>query len=212
MSLGKTDEEVIRRAAELVTFMLAGYPVQRSKMTEADVRAMIAFYAAGLCDLDYDQVKRAMTRLGRSSEFIPPVAAIRAACVVTQHGARKTGVEAWGAVDKAMSQMGAYRTHGVDFRFSDPITTRVVRSLGWEDMCVALPDHIRSRFITAYDEIARQERTEAQVAAGARSPMLEDKRFDRRLEASPQPRLDRDGGHARTLGELVASHTEPEEA
>jgi hypothetical protein len=191
----------LEQAAGVVHFLLAGYPGHRARMSPGDVRGMVAFYAAAIADLDEDAVRAAITRLARTAEFIPTCAAIRAAVVVTRHGGRKTGAEAWGAVHRAMREEGWHSVPGVDFAFADAITARVVRSLGWADVCASkMLDHVRARFIEAYDEIALQERREAQVADGARSLSLEAGGSVRALPA----RRDRDGGPAKTIAELVS--------
>lgn len=174
-----------QEAAEVVKFILAGFPAQRQKMSDDDVRGMVAFYAAGLADLDADVARKAVTRVGATAKFIPTVAEIREAVGVVHHGEQPPAVIAWGEVHKFMGSKGAYRTPGVDFVFADPLTAEVVRAIGWEAMCTGLPDHIRSRFLDGYALLAKDARKIAAVSAGGRNPELGAPRTRERIE---QPR------------------------
>ncbi len=161
-----TEDETV----DAVRFLFANYTSQRMKMTALDVRAAYAAYAAGFADLELDAVKAAITRVALTEVYLPGVATIRAAIGTIAHGAKRTGMEAWGEVHKAMRELGQTRGPGV---LEDPITRLVVKSFGWFDMCSSTkPDHIRARFIDAYNEIATQERTEAQALPGAVNPRL----------------------------------------
>jgi len=76
-------------------------------------------------------------------------------------------------VSAAMRKWGRSRPPGINFTFEDPIAARVVKALNWGDMCASQnPDHIRARFIEAYDVIGKQERSQAQASEGATNPML----------------------------------------
>lgn len=156
----------------VVKFMLAGFPAQRQKMTDDDIRAMTKFYYGGLYDLEVGPVETAITRLGRTARFIPTVAEIREAVGVVHHGEQSPAVKAWGAVQRAMHERGAYRTPGVDFVIADPVAADVVRDIGWEAMCTGLPDHIRSRFMDGYAAKQKLARTIAQASTGGKNPAL----------------------------------------
>lgn len=154
---------------ELFNLVLAGWPAQRQRLTNADIEAMTWMYGQGLKDLDHALVKRALTRIARTSRFIPTIAEIREAAGIITHGNLRTGVEAWGPVHRAIGTYGSHRTPGVDFRFEDPITTRVVSALGWLDLCASEHDampHFRARFIDAYEQIAKDERVNQQASTG----------------------------------------------
>jgi len=158
---------------EIFTLILSAWPTQRQRMSKRDVAGMAITYVAGLSDLNYELTKVAMIRLTHTHEWIPTIAAIREAVGVIVHGQRKTGIEAWGSVHRAQQDQGSHRTLGVDFTFADPITAAVVRQIGWLEICASSqPDHIRARFIDAYEEISKQERVEAQASPGAVTPAL----------------------------------------
>lgn len=161
-----TEDETV----DAVRFLFANYTTQRMKMTAVDVRATWAAYAAGFADLELEAVKAAITRVAKTEVYLPGVATIRAAIGTIAHGPKKTGLEAFGAVLYAMRNLGQARGPGV---LEDPITRLVVKSFGWFDMCASKnPDHVRARFIDAYNEIATQERIEAQALPGAVNPQL----------------------------------------
>lgn len=186
----------VDEARDVVKFLLAGFPHQVSFMKPEEMRYVLAFYASSLEDLEYADVRAACVRLGRVSEKIPSVAAIRAAVVTTRVGGAKTGAEAWGPVHRAMREMGSHRVPGKDFVFPDPITARVVAALGWTDICASTNiDHVRARFIDAYNQITITERREAQASDGARTAQL--------AGTGRKPIALREG-RERTLGALVA--------
>jgi hypothetical protein len=164
-----TREEV----REVFQLVLAGWPTQRQRLLDADLRAMTAMYTLGLIDLEYKLVQQALGRLVRTSEWMPTVAAIRDAVGVVAHGRKPTGAEAWGEVVAAMKRYGSHRTPGNEFTFNDPIVARVVRMFGWRDLCASDNAHAdRARFIDAYDRISMQERVEAQASPGGVSHVL----------------------------------------
>lgn len=174
---------------QLMRMILAGWPTQRAKLTDDDLAAMGMIYHAGLSDLDFEVCKSAVTRMVRTSTFMPSVAEIRAAAGVIVHGERVIGAEAWGSVVKAMKEQGSHRTPGVDFWFRDPITERVVKALNWSELCGGEADKNaadRARFIDAYNDIADRERVAAAATTGGKNPMLEARRAppDRALPAS----------------------------
>lgn len=158
---------------EVVRMILSGWPAQRQRMSAEDTQGMALFYAAGLEDIDVAAARAAIIRLARTSEWMPTVAAIRAAAITNELGARRAGAEAWGEVLAAMRTKGSHRYPGVDFWFDDAVTQRVVRALGWADLCASdnsVAD--RARFIEAYDQITKTERTEAQASPGVSTARL----------------------------------------
>ena len=159
---------------EVMRVIFAAWPSQRQRMSTDDVHGMFAVYSVGLGDLEVAKVKAAVTRLARTSEWLPTIAAIRAAVGVVEHGEQSTGTEAWETVLSAIRRYGSHRTPGIDFSFGDPITARVVKALHWGELCAsdnAIAD--RARFVDAYADIAKTERREAQAAPGATNPQLE---------------------------------------
>lgn len=160
-------------ASKLVTVMLASVPSNR--VDPRNVPGMIDAYTDLLSDLTYEQCNAGLRVLLQTRTWLPSVADIRAAALELTRGPVRAGGEAWGGVLKAISAEGAYRTPGVDFTFSDPVTARCVEALTWQTLCLSEnPTAERARFIELYDRLAAQTRREAQspVLAAARDQRL----------------------------------------
>lgn len=157
-------------ASKIVAVILAAYPA--AYIPPDRVIPMREAYRTALHDLTYEQADRALRAVIETSPKPPSPSEIRRAWMELQRGNRKTGLEAWGTVVKAMSREGAYRKPGVEFVFGDKTTARVVDAMGWEELCLSentVAD--RARFIEAYEAMAlnqdREDRspTLAQAAA-----------------------------------------------
>jgi hypothetical protein len=118
-------------AQQIVTVIAAAWPGQVSRLTPTQQTDQQRIYRRMLADLDYPVVNAAVERLIATSKFFPTIAEIREACVHTIEGDRRTGLEAWGDVVRAMGRQGAYRVPGVDFFWRDPIVARCVSALSW---------------------------------------------------------------------------------
>lgn len=142
--------------AELVAIMAAAFI--RPPMTEKTCQV----YETMLADLEHGAAKRAVMRLVNTSKWLPTIAEIRAAAVELEHGARRSGAEAWGDVTTAIRKIGRYGNPA----FEDPLVAQCVRSFGWETLCDSTNDTAdRARFIEAFDALA--ERSRRDLVAGA---------------------------------------------
>lgn len=163
---------------ELFNIVLAGWPTQRQKLSPTDVRYMAELYAAGLMDLDFAAAHAGVIRLVHTAKFLPTVAEIREAAGVVIYGHEVTGLTAWGEVQRAIKNKGSHRRPGTkaeveqglaDFVIENPIALRVIRTMGWQDLCAGDHDTMvsnRARFSDEYDVIAGQERTNTQASFG----------------------------------------------
>lgn len=145
-------------SAEAITLILSAYPTQRQRMSQDDVRGMYAAYAAGLSDLPFDAARAGITKLVKTSKWMPTIAEIRAATVTARDGRAREGAEGWQDILQAVGRYGGNRTPGVDFEFSDPITARVVRAFGWREICQSenqIAD--RARVIELYEQLAEHD-------------------------------------------------------
>ena len=141
--------------------LIAAFPNANVRNETPDV------YATGISDLDYELANGAVRRLLLTSKFMPSIAEIREAALEAQSGQRMNGGEAWGIAKRAMRGQGACKTPGVDFTFRDPIIAQCIRALGWQELCLSENDIAdRARFIELYDQLARGERKETQIAHG----------------------------------------------
>jgi len=164
-------------------------------MSEKDVRAMVAFYSAGLQDLDKEVVEAAIIRLAATAKFIPTIAEIREAVGVVHHGEVSPAAMAWGEIHGFIRNKGSWKRPGVDFVISDPISREIVKAMGWEDICASTnPDALSSRFMHAYTEMSKAARKEAALSPGGKNHALPASKSRARIERE---------GQARTLGLLV---------
>ncbi len=146
-------------SAKLVACLLAAFPSTRATTATSEV------YERMLADLDYLVANAAVERLLATSRFMPSISEIRGACLDLTHGTMRAGGEAWGDMLKAVSRWGSYRTPGADFQFQDPLVAKCVASMGWSNLCLSenqVAD--RSRFIALYDELAKHEGVNRNVA------------------------------------------------
>ena len=158
---------------EVLRLIGAAYPAQRQRMSNDDVRAMAAVYAAGLADLELGRVRAAVERLVKSSRWMPTLAEIREAAVEVAHGASIPGGQAWGRCLALIRRYGAHRHPGIDFSLDDPLLHATIRAFGWPDLCQSTNLHAdRARFIELYDELVKGERKEAAIASNATSKAL----------------------------------------
>jgi len=179
-------------AKEIVAVIAAAFP--RHPMTAQTC----AVYERMVLDLDAAVGMQAAMRAIATGEFPPTIAAIRAAAVEIQHGARRTGIEAWGDIERAMRQVGSYGTP----EFDDPLVAEYVARAGWEAVCQTTGNEAsdRSQFARWYD--TQSERAETDLRAGHALPPA---RSDGELTAPAEKR-----GPSR-VGDAVAGLLGPRE-
>lgn len=147
--------------------MLRGVWGSRQKLDDAAV----ALWPRLLADLPFRDVDAAVTRLAKTSKWLPTVAEIRAEVAEDKCSLPEPEV-AWGHVLKAVSKFGSYQAPAFEF---DEVK-RAVEVLGWQNIC--LDENVaatRARFTDAYRAI-RERRIELEVTGRYVAP-------DRALEA-----------------------------
>lgn len=145
-------------AIQAVKLILASYPSQRQRMSEEDTRGMYSAYTAGLADLPFDIVRIGITRLVKSSKWMPTIAEIRGAAVTARDGRAREGAEGWGDALTAIGKYGQNRVPGKDFEFADPLVDRVIHAIGWRELCVSeFQPADRKRFIELYEQLAEHD-------------------------------------------------------
>lgn len=160
-------------AHKLLAVLFAAYPVETRNIPADQALVTARLYARMLADLDEQVLTSALERLVRTSERLPTVARIRAVAVELIHGPRRSGVEAWGDVRRALSRRGRMTRPGVDWQWDDPLVGAAVDAMGWLALCDSensVAD--RARFCEMYDNLAQQARTDAQAAPGGTVPQL----------------------------------------
>lgn len=148
--------------AKLVSMLLAAYPAGQFGNASAGL------YERELADLDVAAASAAVTRLVRSSKWLPTISEIRSAAAELAHGPRRLGAEGWGDVTDAVRRVGSYRPAP---EFTDPIAGECVRLLGWQNLCLGTNESAdRARFIELYDGLAARARANVVAAPGLSAP------------------------------------------
>lgn len=150
---------------KLVTMLTTAYP-DFWRFLPADQQNLTArLYRHMMRDLDVEACNAAVGRLIATSKKMPTIAEVREAAYAQLEGRRIPGGEAWGRVQKAIAREGVRRSPGVDFVFVDPVCARAVDAMGWGRLCLS-DDHTsdRARFIELYEQLARHEFEDGQVA------------------------------------------------
>lgn len=164
--------------AELVMMLLAAYPNARTSSATSQV------YEAMLADLDAGQARAAVQRLIAASRFMPTVAEIRAAVAALEHGAVRSGAEAWLDVLDQIRREGYCGTP----RFADPLVEAIVTRWGWRTLCLSGDDAAdRARFCEAYDAMAKREREGVVGTVALPEPQAAPRPQLRAVEGSPGP-------------------------
>jgi hypothetical protein len=151
-------------ASQLIAILFASYPSAHVERTHVDA------YVSGIIDLPASDAGESVTRLRRTSKFLPTVAEIRAACAAQTHGVARTGEEAYAELTRAV------RIHGRDYgqgtpKFGDPLIAQCLGVWGsWNDLCGSPGDDPggRARFIELYGELVTRARLD--LSAGKPLP------------------------------------------
>lgn len=110
-----------------------------------------------LKDLEPDVFKAAVLKVSSDVEFVS-LRAIREAANAITSPTLKTGLEAW---EEVLDQVRGVGSYGFP-HFEDPLTARLVNSLGWHNICLSEEPMIeRAHFIKAYESAAKREHDEA---------------------------------------------------
>lgn len=145
----------------------------------------VAVYIENLRDLPMAVIQLAVTEALLTSEFFPKIAKIRAtaAALMTRDLNIPTAGEAWGEVLEKINTIGSMQDFGgiaaEDLGFSHPLITKIVRELGWQNLCMSTNQIAdRARFLDLYDrERANTEgllRLSPELKAGLPGPVQED--------------------------------------
>lgn len=158
-------------ATQLVVTAGALFPSWWLKLDKRTQEVTFAAWASMLEDIAPADGMAALKRHAATNKWPPTVAEIRSIVAESQHGRRRSGIDAWGDVRAAVSRDGRYRTP----TFADPIVARVVESLGWVEICDSEDETVtRAHFAKAYDTIAVGAAEDRSVASlpGAARPAL----------------------------------------
>ena len=160
------------QTAKLVTVALAAYPTPASFLGPDAVEDMTSAWHMVLVDLEYADAQAALARyMATVTDKIPSPGHIRQIVSESKIGRRRSGLDAWGDVKRAISADGRYRTP----RFADPLVARAVDAIGWAAICDSEDEMVeRAHFARAYDALAVSAAEDATVATlpGVARPAL----------------------------------------
>ena len=137
--------------AKLLAVLAASYP----KFEVDDLKVHVWHEMLG--DLDYSIASMAIKKLIMQNTFPPAIAEVRKAALEIMRP-EVTGSEAWGEVIRAMRNYGYYREEEALASMS-PTTARVVRYMGWREICLSEepPGVLRGQFLKMYEQVAGLE-------------------------------------------------------
>lgn len=138
--------------AKLLAVLAASYP----RFESNDLKVQVWHEMLG--DLDYSIASMAIKKLIMQNTFPPSIAEVRKAAIEMINPERVTSSEAWGEVTRAIRNFGYYREEEALANMS-PITARVVRYMGWRDICLSEEPSgvLRGQFLKMYEQVANRE-------------------------------------------------------
>ena len=169
---------------QLLAVINAAFP--NMQVTEA----MVSLWHELLRDLEFNLAKAAVKKLLLESPYPPTIADIRKQVVeiATPPEDRIDAAQAWGEVMKAIRFYGYYRQEEALASMS-PRTTKVVRYMGWQEICTSeRPDVVRGQFMKMYETVANREKQERLLPASLRAEIKElvDSMSMKMLEEGPE--------------------------
>ena len=149
---------------QVYNLLAVNYPSYGEKLNAALLKQQLALWQQLLADIPGDVLKAAALQHMAVSQWFPAVAELRQQAAVIQAPPAQAAIEAWGEVIAAMSSARYYR-YADGFhefpKFGDPITQRVVDSMGWGNLCASEDGTAdRARFLQGYDAVAKRVQAE----------------------------------------------------
>lgn len=122
-------------------------------------------YCQFLSDIPIEHLEILVNQVIAESKFLPTVAEIRDRYLQMSTLQRPSAADAWGIVQRAIFRTG----HSGIPKIQDEIVARVVRGMGWRELC--LSDNVewtRSQFIKLYDRAVNDESNGARALRSTR--------------------------------------------
>lgn len=114
----------------------------------------VVVYAEILQDIPIAELKIVVQQVLAESKFLPAIAELREMHRKLGNVGRLTWADAWELVQKEVRRIGSYQAP----KFNDEITTRVVATIGWRNICASeQPDTVRAHFRQMYEALATRE-------------------------------------------------------
>lgn len=122
-------------------------------------------------DITYEVGAWAVTKFINESVFPPTIADIRNRITDITVKDRKTPIDAWGDVKRAIRMYGVYK-EGKALESLDDTTQSVVRSIGYTTLCMSENEMAdRAHFLKVYEVKVKRERSDATLMPGLRKAM-----------------------------------------
>jgi hypothetical protein len=147
------------------------YPNHAKENGATAMSMTLRLYWRLLKDVPIDSLQQAALRHIAGSKWFPQIAELRAASFALEAPQQQTAIEAWGEVCEAMSSSDyyCYVDHVTVPHFDNPITNRLVDSMGWRNLCHSEDGTAdRARFIQAYDQLAARQSSEGALPSALR--------------------------------------------
>lgn len=114
----------------------------------------VAVYHRLLKDIPATELQTVVDQVMAESKFLPTIAELREMHRKLDNVGRLTWADAWELVQKEVRRIGSYQAP----KFNDPITTRVVATIGWRNICASeQPDTVRAHFRQMYEALSTRE-------------------------------------------------------
>ena len=138
----------VKNTGTILAQLFACYP--NSQATDQTV----GMYLRLLKDIPVAELQVVVDQAIAESEFLPTIARLREMHRKLDNVGRLTWADAWELVQKEVRRIGVYQAP----KFNDPITVRVVATIGWRNICASeQPDTVRAHFRQMYEALANRE-------------------------------------------------------
>src|SRR5579859_6961827 len=149
-----SEEEIVSVIGRLV----AAYP--SANVTDATV----AVYVEELMDIDAELLAGAAKKCRATSKWFPTIAELRESAVSIAAPLVRSGADAWGDVLRAITAHGYLHAPGDGWDFEDRLVGRIVKGMGWRDLCLSEEGMVdRAHFIKAYEQDRERAYVDAQL-------------------------------------------------
>lgn len=146
---------------ELWLALASCYPNFCREQGEQQMAATFRMYAMMLSDFERPMLEAAVKQHIAGCKWFPTVAELRQGVDALIAPPQKSAMDAWAEVTSAFNAGGQRMLPGGNGyetpAFADPITQRIVNSMGWNTLCLSenqMAD--RAQFIHAYTAMAEQ--------------------------------------------------------
>ena len=150
-----------------------------------------------LGDLDYKLCETALMELFATHTYPPQISEIREKCAEYTVPHLKDQGEAWGEVQKAISQYGYYRQEEA-LESLTPIVREAVRRLGFREICLdENQDAVRAHFFKIYSTLIERKTNDAKLrfiqsdVCGRRYPYIREWKAPDEIETELCSRLEK---------------------